>query len=199
MKKLLLTSDGFKNPNIGKRFLELADKYPKDIKVLFIATASQTEEEMSYVYESEKELIDLGITREHIVWADSLENIETQDYDAMYVCGGNTFHLLNEVRKTGFDKKIVEFVNSGKLYVGVSAGSIIACPSILTAKNGDQNKVGITDLTGLGFVQDVITPHYNEKEEEIIKKFEQESNYKILRLPDGQALEVLGNLEKIII
>src|SRR3989344_392647 len=121
MKKILLTSDGFVNPKISRRFLELAGKDTKDIKIFFIPTASRGEHEMSYVYESEKELLDLGILKEHIIWANSLEDIETKDYDVMYVCGGNTFYLLNEIRKAAFDKKIIDFVNIGKVYVGVSA------------------------------------------------------------------------------
>lgn len=41
MKKLLLTSAGFLNPKIGDEFLKLLSKNPKDIKVLFIPTASE--------------------------------------------------------------------------------------------------------------------------------------------------------------
>ena len=197
-KKLLLTSDGFANPNIGKRFLELIGKESKDVKVLFIPTASQAETEMSYVYESEKELIDLGVQKQNIFWARKLEDAKPENFDVMYVCGGNTFYLLNEIRKIGFDKKIIDFVNDEKVYVGVSAGSIIMCPSILTAKNGDKNIVGLTDLSGFNLVKEIITPHYTENDEEIIKTFEQENKCRILRLRDGQALEIIGNDSKII-
>lgn len=198
MKKILLTSSGFTNQNIGKRFLELVGKSPKDIKVLFVPTASKTEHEMSYVYESEKELIDLGIPKENIVWANDLEGIKADDFNVMYVCGGNTFYLLDQIRKTGFDKKIIDFVNKSNVYVGVSAGSIIMCPSILTAKNGDKNIVGITDLIGLNFISEIITPHYTEADEEVTKTFEKENNCKILRLRDGEALEVSDDKERII-
>lgn len=199
MKKLLLTSDGFANSKIGKRFLELIGKNPKDIKVIFIPTASETEEEVSYVYKSEKELTDLDIPKENIFWL-NMKNIplagEIQSYDVMYVCGGNTFHLLNEIRNTGFDKKIIEFINSDKIYVGVSAGSIIMGPSITTSS--DKNKVGLKDINGFNFFSKAIVPHYQRKEKSIIDELEKKNQWKIIRLNDGQAVEVLGEISKII-
>jgi len=198
MKKLLLTSDGFVNPKIRQRFLELVGKNPKDIKVLFIPTASRGEHEMSYVYESEKELIETGIPKENTVWAQSLKNIKTADYDAMYVCGGNTFYLMNEIKKTGFDKKIIDFINSGKVYVGVSAGSIIMCPDVSISESFDQNDVNIQDTVGLNMISKVITPHYQRKEKEIIDNWEKSHNYEVIRLNDGQGVEVLGEDMKIV-
>lgn len=199
MERLLLTSDGFTNPNIGKRFLELVGKNSKDIKVLFIPTASRGEDEMSYVYESEKELIDLGILKENIIWAKDLSEANTNDMDVMYVCGGNTFYLLSEIRKTGFDKKIIDFVNSGKVYIGVSAGSIIMCPDISISAPFDPNDVGLQDTTGLKMINKVITPHYQRKEKEVIDEIEKKLNWDvIIRLNDGQAVEVLGEDLKVI-
>src|SRR5947207_2157169 len=133
MKKLLLTSDAFTNHRIGEEFLNLLNKKPGDTKVLFIPTASEYKlengEEMFYVKESEKELIDLGILKENIFWLD-VKNVEAAGdlsvYDVIYVCGGNTFYLLHKLKEIGFDKKIIELVESGKVYVGVSAGSVIA-------------------------------------------------------------------------
>jgi peptidase E len=46
MYKLLLTSAGFENAKIGKEFLRLINNNPATTKVLFIPTASRTEEEL---------------------------------------------------------------------------------------------------------------------------------------------------------
>ena len=35
----------------------------------------------------------------------------------MYVCGGNTFYLMNKIRKNKFNEKILDYINKGKLYV----------------------------------------------------------------------------------
>ncbi len=198
MKKLLLTSDGFVNPRIGKRFIELIGKDPKNIRVLFIPTAAQGEVEMSYVHESEKELVNLGIPKESIVWANDLKSAHTEYCDAIYVCGGNTFYLMDEIRKTGFDKKIIDFINSGKVYVGVSAGSIIMCPDISISAPFDPNNVGLKDMAGLNITDKVITPHYQRKEKEMIDNWEKSHSYEVVRLNDGEAMEVSDNGGNII-
>lgn len=204
IKKLLLTSDGFVNPKIAQEFLVLVDKNPADIKVLFIPTAAehkfQNKEEMFYVKESEKELIaELGIKKEHIIWFD-IDSIAAagnlNNYDVMYVCGGNTFYLMHKFRVTGFDKKIIEFVNSGRVYVGVSAGSIIMGPQITTSS--DKNMIELKDVSGLNLFNQCIVPHYQKKEKSVIDDFEKKNNYEVVRLNDGQAVEAIGDDYKII-
>ena len=198
MKKLLLTSDGFVNPKIGQEFLALVGKKPIDIKVLFVTTASRVEKEKFYVKGSEKELIELGLAKENILWVENLDNTEVEKYDVVYVCGGNTFYLMYEIRRTGFDKQIINFINSGKVYVGVSAGSVIMGPMILHVKNLDKNDIGLKDMNGFNVTDKIILPHYKNEEEEKVKEFERENHCEVLRLPDGQASEVLREDARII-
>ncbi len=193
MRKLLLTSAGFDNPKLGEKFLELIGKDPKEIKVLFIPIAARTDEEKHYTNESKKELLDLGI-KDIIEY--NLEGDIPKEFDAIYVCGGNTFYLLHKIRETGFDKKLIGFIDQGKVYVGVSAGSIIMGPLIGIAAPFDQNEIGLKDLTGLNLIDSVITPHYTLEEKEIIDKFEGE--HKIIRLTDQQAVLVLGDSIEVI-
>lgn len=201
MKKLLLTSAGFENPRIGEKFLELVHKSPSEIKVIFIPTASRTEEELKYVTMAREEIIRIGVKKEHIKTLDLDHKItykEVKDYDAIYVCGGNTFYLLQKVRETGFDAVINQFVEDGKLYVGVSAGSIIACPLIEIALPFDENDAGITDFTGLNLVHIVITPHYTHKEKKIIDEYGKKIQYTIVPLTDNQALLIMDKEISII-
>ena len=188
--KLLLTSSGIDNDKIGKEFLKLVDKPASEIKILFVPTASRTEEELYYVAESKKELLDLGIKKKDIVdynLGNELEGLD--DFDVMYVCGGNTFYLLHRIRESGFDKVIKEFVESGKVYVGVSAGSMIMGPDIDVTgiKHGwDENDIGLKDLTGLRITNKRISPHYTEADENVIAKFEKETGKEVDRLRDGE-------------
>ena len=48
--------------------------------------------------------------------------------DYIYITGGNTFFLLQELKRKGVDKIISKQVKLGKLYIGESAGAIIASP-----------------------------------------------------------------------
>lgn len=201
MKKLLLTSAGFVNPKIGQTFLELLGKPSEDIRILFIPTASRTPVELKYVEESLQELVDMGITAEHII-TENLEQKVTveqfQNIDAVYVCGGNTFYLLDRVRKSGFDTVVNKLIEQDAVYLGVSAGSVLAGPDISISGPLDPNDVGLTDTTGLKLVDKVITPHYDKKEKSIIEDFKQKLPYPIITLTDNQALLVKGDEEVII-
>jgi dipeptidase E len=195
--KLILTSTGFENPNLSKKFLKLVKKSPSEIKILFIPIAARTKEELKYVKESKQELLNLGI-KKIIELKEKIDYSKIKDFDAVYICGGNTFYLLNKFRKLGFDKLIKRFVKNGKVFVGVSAGSIIAGPNIEIASPFDKNKVNLKNLTGLNLIDVVVSPHYCKKEERIIENFKKKSKYKVIPLTDKQALLVLGNKIKII-
>ncbi|MBU3958171.1 MAG: peptidase E [Nanoarchaeota archaeon] len=201
MKKLLLTSAGFENPKVGMKFLEIIGKPASEIKVVFIPTAATTEGEKYYVGECKKDLLEVGIDEKNIKVLDLDHQIsysEVAGFDVIYMCGGNTFHLLNTVRKTGFDKAIKQFLEEGKVYTGVSAGSILMGPNIEIAKLGDKNECGVTNFTGLGYIDSAISPHYNEDERKKVEDFKKKTNYPILPLKDNQALLVLDNKTEII-
>ena len=204
MKKLLLTSAGFENPKIGEEFLRLVDKPVSDIKILFIPTASRTDEELYYVEESKKELLDLGIKKENIIVYDldrEITDEELANIDSIYICGGNSFYLLYKVRASKFDEKIKEMVNRGVVYVGVSAGSVLVGSDIKISgikKEWDKNDVGIKDLSGLNLTDKIISPHYENKDKEIIEKYEKETGKKITLLTDNQSLLVEGEKVRII-
>ncbi len=197
--KMLLTSAGFGSQKIADTFLELIGKPAHTIKVILVPTASRTEEEWKYVNKSKQELIELGITEKNITVLELNHKVsydEIADFDAVYVCGGNTCYLLHKVRESGFDKIIKKFVNEGKLYFGVSAGSILACPSIEITS--DENDIGIKDLTGLNFVDLLIVPHYSEESKPRIEQFKKKSKYQVVPLTDSQAFLVNGKERKLI-
>ena len=201
MTKLLLTSTGLANQNITNQFLQIIDKPVSQIKIIFVPTASRTEEELKYVHESKKELLDLGISENNIKTLNldspiSFEKVE--DFDVIYVCGGNTFYLLKKVRETGFDKVIIEFAKTDKLYFGVSAGSILVCPNIDIASPFDENDVNLTDLTGLNLTDVIVSPHYKDEEKLIIDDFKKKSQYEVVPLTDEQALLVIDGETKMV-
>lgn len=204
MKKLLLTSAGFENPKIGEEFLKLVNKPATEIKILFIPTAARTDEELYYVGKAKKELLGIGIKKENILVYNldgDIGDEKLKNIDVIYVCGGNTFYLLHKVREDNFGEKIKEMVDKGVVYCGASAGSILVGPDIGISGRDEtwgKNDAGIKDLTGLNLTDKIISPHYTDKEEEIIDKFEKETGRKITRLTDKQALLVENGETKIL-
>ncbi|GIT81591.1 putative peptidase [Leifsonia sp. LS1] len=81
--------------------------------------------------------------------------------DALYVAGGNTFSLLHALRSAGADRVIVGRVRAGLPYIGLSAGSVVAGPTIAPIAPMDDatEAPGLTDLRGLGLVDVVVVPH----------------------------------------
>ncbi len=122
------------------------------------------------------------------------------DKDIIFVNGGNTFYLLRWVRESGFDQVLPNFLKRGGLYVGVSAGSYIACPTIeqATWKHQDRNRVGITDFTALGLVPFLITAHFEEKYRAVVDSAAQRKNYPIVALSDGQAVLIQRKRVKVV-
>lgn len=74
----------------------------------------------------------VDVTGIHTV-ADPVAAIENAD--VVIVGGGNTFQLLKESRERGLLAPIVDVVKRGALYIGWSAGSNLACPTIRTTND----------------------------------------------------------------
>ena len=112
------------------------------------------------------------------------------DCDVIFVNGGNTFYLLHWARETGFDTLVPKLLQEGKLYVGVSAGSYIACPTIEAAawKHGDRNRMRLKDLTGMGLVHFLISAHFEEAYRLTVERAARSTRYPIVALYDTQAL-----------
>jgi len=194
--KLLLTSAGFLNREVADTFLKLINKPAGQIRVIFIPTASRTEEEMNYVEAARQELVDLGINNIIILNLDhSLVDYEIKGVDAVYVCGGNTFYLLQKIRESGFDRLLRRFDG---VYVGVSAGSVVVGPNIEVSAPWDENDVHLSDTTGMGMVNFAVVPHYQRKEQPIVADLKERADYEIMELTDNQAVLIENGDRKII-
>lgn len=80
--------------------------------------------------------------------------------DAVAVGGGNTFQLLRTLYTTGLIRGIADRAKRGMPYIGWSAGSNVACPTIMTT-----NDMPITEppsLRAMHLVPFQINPHYTD-------------------------------------
>lgn len=203
--KLLLTSGGIV-PEIKKEFLSLLPKKkPEENKVVFITTAAFGENKEPHWLKKDRQLLyDCGIKDiEDVDLKDKtpkeLEKI-LSDKDIIFINGGNTFYLLKETRESGFDKVLEKFLKRGGLYVGVSAGSYLACPTIeqATWKRADRNRWGVTDFKALNYVPFLIVAHFEEKYRTVVDGAAKTTRYPIVALTDKQAIIVDGKKVKVV-
>jgi len=191
--KLLLTSSGLTSKRLGKEFVMLLKKSVQDSKILVIHTA-QKPEHMIFVNEVGEEISKQGILLSNISYVNisgEIPNILLSKYDAVYVCGGNTYFILDRIRKTRLDNSLKRYVKSGGLYIGVSAGSIIAGQNIQIVGwgiEGDSNEISLKDLRGLGFTNIAVFPHYKHKLKREVEEFKSLVDYPVESLKDGEAI-----------
>lgn len=168
--------------------------------IAFIPTASIHEEYTQYVEEGKEAFASLGfIVRElEITQCDSKEIKPALDgCDYIYISGGNTFFLMQELRRNGVDKLIVEQIRGGKPYIGESAGAMIVAPHIGYAKEMDDpiaQTPNFKDFKGLGLVDFYPVPHFNSFPfEEETRRIEQAYCHLPLKpIGNGQAIVVKG-------
>ncbi|MDR3558737.1 MAG: Type 1 glutamine amidotransferase-like domain-containing protein, partial [Candidatus Pacebacteria bacterium] len=189
---------GFAN----RELLEVLKKeFPKQAEWCRVLMISYTQNKMeeSYVVASKKELESFGF--KSIQTLNLGKPAKPERADVIYVCGGNTYAILQKMKETGIDKFIIEAVNKGALYIGVSAGSIIAGNTVEIAgwgSEGDKNEVDLNDLSGLGFTDAAISPHYKVIQKDEVAEFKKKVSYPVVEITDNQMVFVRGDKVKKI-
>lgn len=174
-------------------------------KVVFIPTASINEGYTGYVGSARKLFKKMGANLTEIdISKEDFKTIEAvfEEMDVIYFTGGNSFFLIDQLRKTGVDKLLKKELKKGKLMIGESAGSVICAPSIsyieiMDKKPEDYSQI---DDNGLNLIDFYVLPHYltspfKKITATILKKF---SDLKICPINNHQAIMVNGKESKII-
>lgn len=121
--------------------------------------------------------------------------------DLIWVGGGNTLYLLQEVRKSGFDKYVTKKILDGVPYVGVSAGSIILGPDLEFELYASRTPE-LTSYEGLNLFPFAPYVHFDaEWTKELYKdilKFSLENNKSFITLRDNQFIYVTGKKWQVI-
>ena len=153
MKRLFLCSSF---ADVANLFVDCAKEDLQGKIIAFIPTASLTEPIRFYVKKGKKALEEAGMIVEEVeITQLPKEEISSilHKCDYIYITGGNTFFLLQELKRKGVDKIISKQVKLGKLYIGESAGAIIASPDAEYAPE-------LKDCTSLDLVDFYTIPHY---------------------------------------
>lgn len=122
--------------------------------------------------------------------------------EVLFVGGGNSFRLLTRLQQLTLIEPVRELVGSGKLaYIGASAGTNMACPSLRTTN--DMPIVQPASFAAFGLIPFQINPHYTdpdptsthagETREMRISEFLEENDVPVLGLREGAWLRQQGH------
>lgn len=201
MKTLYLTS------SIADSGWHIAKKI-KPKKAAFIYTAGEVEKNDGWLDKDRNGFNKHGIkTFNYTITGKTVKDLERDlgDCDLIHVNGGNTFYLLLQAKKSGFDKFIKRQVEKGVIYTGSSAGSMIAGPDIKITWRPENQPYAekLTDTRGFNLVDFTIFPHWsNSRFKKIFFNYRLKNSYKkgskIILLNDDQYVEVKNGNYKIV-
>jgi dipeptidase E len=197
---LLLLSNS-RAPGMG--FLEHAIDAIKNVlgdraSVLFVPFAGSDPDAYTTTMRAALARIGVRVTGLHEV-PDVIDAIGQAE--AIFVGGGNSFRLLRSLNQLGALPALREAaVTGGVPYLGASAGSNLACPTIRTTN--DMPIVEVPSLSALGLIPFQLNPHYldadpgsthqGETRQQRLEEFLEENDVPVLGLREGSWLAVSG-------
>ena len=126
--------------------------------------------------------------------------------EAVFIGGGNTFRLLRELHATGAVDALRRRVAEGMPYMGASAGTNVACPTIRTTN--DMPIVEPPSFDALGLVPFQINPHYldadpasthqGETREQRLREFLEENDVPVVALRESSMLRAEGGRVELL-
>lgn len=217
--KLLLTSNGLSNDSIANALKELVGKEPKDTKIAFIPTAANPERgDKSWL------IMDLYRLLERGYYIDVIELTATkpaqlsdilQDFDVIFVGGGNTFYLSYWMQKSGLFDLLPELLAT-KVYASISAGSMISGKSLALDSRAIKNPQAFADADydtvgprgessgkTLQLVDFLFRPHLNSRfftmaRIDLLEEKARQLKLPIYALDDNSALKIVDGKVEVI-
>ena len=210
MKKLVLIGGGdigrgntsYETKEIDEEIVKLTGIAKPNL--LFIGLASSFSD--SYYDTIKKIYRDLGcecayLKKKNIINNPDIVKEKINKADIIYIGGGDTVKLLNDIKEYKIDELLVEAYNRGCVLAGTSAGAILLSNSGYSDSyilRGESNKYEF--IKGLGLSNINFCPHYHSSKE---KDNELESDLKEFKKPvycleNCTALEILDNNVKTI-
>jgi len=116
--------------------------------------------------------------------------------DIVYLAGGNTFHFLSHLRRTGVLAILRRFGERGGVLAGLSAGALILTPNIglaaYPAFDCDENEVGLTNRRALGLVDFEFFPHFrnSKRYRTALTRYSRRSGRPVYACRDGSGVVI---------
>ena len=164
------------------------------------------EEYTEYVDEEKQLLEELGYVVDKFEFANEPVDVaasKVKNAEMFFITGGNTFYLLQELKKKKLVSLINEKVDSGTPYIGESAGAMIMAPSIEYCRivNNATLAKDLTDYSALNQTKFYTLPHYKEEpfvelDDEVLAVYKDKLN--LVPINNSQAIIVNDKDYKIV-
>ena len=136
--------------------------------------------------------------------AEELSSKNLDDYSFIFIGGGNTFKLLNDLKRSGVFKNILDYIDNDGVIFGGSAGAIIFGKDLEACKLDDDNEVNLKDINGFDILNGIsIVCHYTNESMDVERKqylLKLSRHRTVIALPEETTLffnnndiEVIGN------
>ncbi|MBC8089132.1 MAG: dipeptidase PepE [Phycisphaerae bacterium] len=178
---------------------DLSDQFAGVCNIVFVPFAGVTISWDAYANHVAEAMKEIGIVVQSVHGRSDAVSM-VRDAEAIAVGGGNTFHLLANVQRAGLLDVIRERALAGTPYLGWSAGSVIACPTMQTT-----NDMPITEpdsFRALGLVQFQINAHFTDahplgfqgetRRQRLAEFVTANASARVVGLPEGTWLRVAG-------
>ena len=177
-----------------------------DLPCLYIPLAMKEEQYDSCYEWITGELIGVEIPGiEMVRSAEELARKRLTDYSFLFIGGGNTFKLLNDIKRVNMFEPIRKYLQNGGMAFGGSAGAIIFGENLESCALDDHNEVGLKDTEGFDVLEGISflchftnrIPEHDQRSEEYLLKIS--DHRKTYALPEEDTLFLNENgLEEII-
>ena len=199
MKKILITSYF---AGIEKQFNMFINDNGIIVKeILFISTAGNVEDYTQYIDEGSHFLERSGYQLNFLdIASESKETCDAEIKNAqlIYISGGNTFYLLQEIKKKELISVLRKKICTGCPYIGESAGGIILSKNIDYVREMDDVELApdLKEFSALDVIDFYPLPHYMEEPfSDIVQKIAKEYTNRINLVPinNNQAIAVVDD------
>jgi dipeptidase E len=200
MKRIILFSTPYHNENLRKIMNLIFPSDIKDKRPVFMPSQGVPNTLQKYLddwkgfaheYNLEIEYIDNSLIDA------TFEREKLMKSNILIISGGDTFQLLINLRKSGFDKAITQFTKKEEfILAGYSAGAYVLTPTLEAAKIFNENYPGgkkyttqdkLRDFKALGIVDFEIIAHYSKNmHEEIFKNYIKNNKRAVKPLADNE-------------
>lgn len=171
---------------------------------LFIGLASTFSD--SYYDTMKKIYKNLGcncayLKKKNIINNPQIVKDKIKEADLIYISGGDTIKLVNEVKEYGIDILLREAYENGTVLLGISAGAILLSNGGFSDSlilRGESNEY--TFVEGLHFINLEISPHYksNIKKDSSLKDYIKKTKKVFVCLENCTALKIIDNTYQVI-